>query len=51
MMYWDTSNHLYAISNADSAIHVFTVTATGATEVPGSPWTVTHPVAMIVQPE
>lgn len=50
-MYWDNSNHLYAISNADSAIHVFTVTSTDATEVEGSPWTVEHPVAMIVQPE
>jgi hypothetical protein len=51
MMYWDNSNHLYAISNADSDIHVFTVTSTGATEISGSPWSVTHPVAMIVQPE
>jgi len=45
-MYWDNSNHLYAISNADNAIHVFTVTTTGATEVQGSPWNVPHPVAM-----
>lgn len=51
MMYWDNSNHLYAISNTDSTIHVFTVTPTSATEVPGSPWTVAHPVTMIVQPE
>lgn len=50
-MYWDNSNHLYAISNADSTIHVFTVTPTSATEVQGSPWTVAHPVTMIVQPE
>jgi hypothetical protein len=51
MMYWDSSNHLYAISNADSDIHAFTVTSTGAEEVRGSPWHVEHPVAMIVQNE
>jgi hypothetical protein len=51
MMYWDNSNHLYAISNADSNIHVFTITSTGANEISGSPWAVTHPVDLIVQPE
>ena len=51
MMYWDNQNHLYAISNTDSDIHVFTLTSTGATEVQGSPWPVPHPVAMIVQPK
>jgi hypothetical protein len=49
-MYWDNSNHLYAISNADNAIHVFTVTPTSATEVQGSPWSVPHPVAMTLDP-
>jgi hypothetical protein len=46
-LYWDNNNHLYVISNADNALHVFTVTATGATEAPGSPYTIPHPVAMI----
>jgi 6-phosphogluconolactonase (cycloisomerase 2 family) len=45
-MYWDNSNHLYAISNADNAIHVFTVTPTSTTEGQGSPWSVPHPVAL-----
>jgi 6-phosphogluconolactonase (cycloisomerase 2 family) len=45
-MYWDKSDHLYAISNSDNAIHVFTVTPTSATEVQGSPWSLPHPVAM-----
>jgi hypothetical protein len=45
-MYWDNSNHLYAISNADNALHVFTVTATGATEVSGSPYSIPRPVAL-----
>jgi hypothetical protein len=45
-MYWDTSNHLYVISDADNALHVFTVTPTGTTEAPGSPYTIPHPVAI-----
>lgn len=45
-MYWDNSNHLYAISNTDSTLHVFTVTATSATEAPGSPYSIPRPVAM-----
>jgi hypothetical protein len=45
-MNWDNSNHLYAISNADNALHVFTVTATSATEAPGSPYSIPRPVAM-----
>jgi hypothetical protein len=45
-MYWDTSNHLYAISNADNTLHVFTVTATSAEEVPGSPYSIPNPVAL-----
>jgi 6-phosphogluconolactonase (cycloisomerase 2 family) len=45
-MYWDTSNHLYAISTGDSALHVFTVTAAGAFEAPGSPYFINLPVAI-----
>jgi hypothetical protein len=45
-LYWDTSNHLYAISNADNTLHVFTVTATSAEEAPGSPYIIPHPVAL-----
>jgi 6-phosphogluconolactonase (cycloisomerase 2 family) len=45
-MYWDNSNHLYAVSNQDSALHVFTVTPTSATEAAGSPYSIPHPVAM-----
>ena len=45
-MYWDTSNRLYAISNADNTLHVFTVTATSAEEVPGSPYSIPNPVAL-----
>jgi len=45
-LYWDDNNHLYVISNADNALHVFTVTATSATEAPGSPYTIPGPVAI-----
>ena len=45
-MYWDKSNHLYAISNADNTLHVFTVTATGAKEAPGSPYSIPRPVGL-----
>lgn len=45
-MYWDKNNHLYAISNADNTLHVFTVTATEAQEAPGSPYIIPHPVAL-----
>lgn len=45
-MYWDNNNHLYAVSAADNALHVFTVTSTSATEAPGSPYSIPHPVAM-----
>jgi 6-phosphogluconolactonase (cycloisomerase 2 family) len=45
-LYWDTSNHLYVISNADNAMHVFKVTATSAEEAPGSPYTIPHPVTL-----
>jgi 6-phosphogluconolactonase (cycloisomerase 2 family) len=45
-MYWDKSSHLYAISNADNALHVFTVTATGAREAPGSPYSIPRPVGL-----
>jgi hypothetical protein len=45
-LYWDNNNHLYVISNADNALHVFTVTATSAEEAPGSPYSILEPVAL-----
>lgn len=42
-MYWDTSNHLYAIGTGNNTLHVFTVTATSAIEAPGSPYYVQLP--------
>lgn len=57
---WDNSNHVYALSPYQESpnntfgagkLHVFTVTATGASEAPGSPYTITQPMALAVQAE
>jgi hypothetical protein len=48
-MFWDNSNHLYAISSAGK-LYVGTVTPTKITMAPGSPYLVTDPQFVIVQP-
>jgi hypothetical protein len=48
--FWDNDNHLYAISKAANKLFVFRVTPTGVAAVAGSPYTVEHPQAIIVQP-
>ncbi|HTV82725.1 MAG TPA: hypothetical protein VME18_08750 [Acidobacteriaceae bacterium] len=51
-MYWDNDNHLYAISRGiDNKLYVFTVTATSCAQAPGSPYTISDPLAIIVQPK
>jgi hypothetical protein len=47
---WDRSNHLYAISHSAGQLFVFTVTSAGATQAPGSPYTVTAPVNIAIWP-
>ncbi len=53
-MFWDNDNHLYAITGVFNSslnyLHVFTVTPTGYREAPGSPYTITGPRYVIVQP-
>jgi hypothetical protein len=49
--FWDNSNHLYAISQSAGKLFVFTVTPTSATQAPGSPYTISHPQNIAVQPE
>lgn len=49
MVRWDNANHLYAISNADSRLFIFNYTSSGVTEAPGSPYTIAHPVSLLVQ--
>ena len=48
-MFWDNSNHLYAISSA-GLLYVGTVTPTKITQAPGSPYKITGPQDLIVQP-
>lgn len=35
---WDNANHLYALDSVDGKLHVYTVTKTGGSETPGSPY-------------
>ncbi len=48
-MFWDNSNHLYAISSAGK-LYVGTITPTKIAMAPGSPYSVTGPQFVIVQP-
>ncbi len=51
MCYWDNDNHLYAISTESNQLFVFTVTPTSAAQAPGSPYSISSPAALVVQPE
>jgi outer membrane protein assembly factor BamB len=48
-MFWDDSNHLYAISQSSGTLHVFTITPSAASEAPGSPYTLNQPLYIAVQ--
>ncbi|HEX6497267.1 MAG TPA: hypothetical protein VF018_17410 [Acidobacteriaceae bacterium] len=54
-VFWDNSNHLYAIgypvNNSGGKLHVYTATPTSVVEAPGSPYTVKNPQSLIVQPK
>ena len=48
---WDNSNHLYALSNSTKKLYAYTVTSSGVTAVPGSPYTIAGvPNALVVVP-
>lgn len=49
-MFWDNNNHLYAISKSANKLHVFTITNSEYSEVAGSPYTISSPDNLIVQP-
>jgi len=49
-MFWDNNNHLYAISKAAGKRFVFKLTPTGHRMAPGSPYTISNPDSIIVQP-
>jgi 6-phosphogluconolactonase (cycloisomerase 2 family) len=48
-MFWDNSNHLYAISQSGGKIYAFTITPDGAHKAPGSPYSINSPVSLIVR--
>jgi hypothetical protein len=50
-VFWDNSNHLYAIGDTAGKLWVFTVTATSVTQAPGSPHSIASPGDMIVLPK
>jgi hypothetical protein len=51
-LYWDHSNHLYALTwsnTGNGKLYVFTVTTTGAWQAPGSPHTIPNPDSLMVR--
>jgi WD40 repeat protein len=49
-LFWDNADHLYAISQSDGKLFVFTITPAGAKQAPGSPHAITGPLNMAVVP-
>ena len=49
--FWDNDNHLYAISQVNQKLYVFTITPTSATQAPGSPYSIPNPLNVVVQPK
>lgn len=49
-IYWDSANHLYGISYSGQKLFVFTVTPTAYSQASGSPYAVSTPQNLIVQP-
>jgi hypothetical protein len=49
-VFWDNNDHLFAIGQGAEKLWVFTVTPTAYSQAAGSPYTVSDPSALIVQP-
>jgi hypothetical protein len=49
--FWDNNNHLYAISHASGKLFVFTVTPTSNKQAAGSPYSISAPQDLVVQPK
>jgi hypothetical protein len=49
-MFWDNNNHLYAISHNAGKLFVYTITPTSYKMAPGSPYAISTPNNIIVQP-
>ena len=50
-LFWDESNHLYALSLTAGKLFVFTITPTSFSQAPGSPYNITSPQDIIVLPK
>jgi hypothetical protein len=50
-VYWDNDNHLYAINQIPGKLFVYTATATGMKQAPGSPYSIPNARGLIVQPK
>jgi hypothetical protein len=50
-IFWDNSNHVYALSRSASKVFVYTVTSTAVTQAPGSPHKVPSAGSLIVLPK
>ena len=50
-IFWDNSNHVYALSRSASELFVYTVTSSSVTQAPGSPHKVPTPMNLIVLPK
>jgi hypothetical protein len=50
-LFWDNSNHLYAISRTAGKLFVYSVSSTGVKRAPGSPHTIATPQNIIVLPK
>jgi len=50
-IFWDNSNHVYALSRSAGEVFVFTVNSTAVYEAPGSPHKVPSPQNLIVLPK
>jgi 6-phosphogluconolactonase (cycloisomerase 2 family) len=50
-MFWDSNNHLYAISQSAGKLFVFTITPTSVNQASGSPYAIAHPQNIAVQPK
>lgn len=49
--FWDKKDHLYAISRTANKLYVFNVSAAGATQAQGSPYTIPQPAGLLVLPK
>jgi hypothetical protein len=50
-VFWDNTNHLYAMSISAGKLFVFTITSTSISRSPGSPYSVVNPQNIVVLPK